>query len=192
MNVQMPSLPIATDRLILRPLVAADFESYAAYRCRKDVYRYLYAEPLPRDALWEKFKNRLDLPFVRDGDDFRLAVIRREDQLLIGDVMLKLASKTALQAEVGYVFHPDYAGRGYATEAVAAIITAGFETFGFHRIFARLDSRNTGSVGLVERLGLRREAHLVENDRFDGEWGDEYVYAVLAREWAARPPAMTA
>ena len=57
---------------------------------------------------------------------------------------------------------------------------------GFHRIFARLDAANQGSVGVVERLGLRREAHLIENDQFNGQWGDEYIYALLAREWHSR------
>ncbi len=86
------------------------------------------------------------------------------------------------------MFNPAYAGKGYATEAAEAIIALGFEGFGFHRIFARLDAKNTGSIGVVERLGMRREAHLIENDRFNSVWGDEYVYAVLSREWAARAP----
>ncbi|MGF9562250.1 GNAT family protein [Neorhizobium sp. JUb45] len=186
MNALTLPASITTQRLILRKFSPDDFASYAAYRSREDVYRYLYATPSVGSALEEKFARLLDAPFENDGDDFRLAVTRAEDGALIGDVMLKLASKAALQAEVGYVFHPDYAGKGYATEAVSAMISAGFEIFGFHRIFARLDSRNSSSVGIVERLGLRREAHLVENDRFKGEWGDEYIYAVLAREWAAR------
>ncbi len=185
MNVQSFPAAVTTERLILRKFQPGDLESYAAYRAREDVYRYLYAAPSTGSVLEEKFAKLLEAPFENDGDDFRLAVTRKEDGALIGDVMLKLANKAALQAEVGYVFHPDYGGKGYATEAVSAMISAGFETFGFHRIFARLDSRNKGSVGIVERLGLRREAHLIENDRFNGEWGDEYVYAVLAREWTA-------
>ncbi|MGI2035792.1 GNAT family N-acetyltransferase [Rhizobium panacihumi] len=183
MNKQTQPETITTQRLILRKFRPGDLESYAAYRTREDVYRYLYAAPSTRAVLEEKFARLLNAPFENDGEDFRLAVTRKEDGALIGDVMLKLANKAALQAEVGYVFHPDYGGKGYATEAVLAMISTGFETFGFHRIFARLDSRNRGSVGIVERLGLRREAHLVENDRFNGEWGDEYIYAVLAREW---------
>lgn len=186
MNLQTLPNTITTERLILRKFQPGDLESYAAYRGREDVYRYLYAAPSSGTALEDKFAKLLNAPFENDGEDFRLAVTRQEDGALIGDVMLKLANRAALQAEVGYVFHPDHGGKGYATEAVSAMISAGFETFGFHRIFARLDSRNKGSVGIVERLGLRREAHLVENDRFNGEWGDEYVYAVLAREWSAR------
>ncbi|WP_306770606.1 GNAT family N-acetyltransferase [Pantoea sp. 18069] len=86
-----------------------------------------------------------------------------------------------MQAEVGYIFHPDFACKGYATEAVGAMLGLGFEALDCHRIFARLDALNAGSVGVVERLRMRREAHLIQNDRFEGVWGDEYIYAMLMR-----------
>ncbi|MCW2305234.1 hypothetical protein M2324_003655 [Rhodovulum sulfidophilum] len=50
----------------------------------------------------------------------------------------------------------------------------------------RLDPLNAGSVGVVERLRFRREAHLLQNDRFDGTWGDEFIYAILKAEWEDR------
>ena len=183
---QDPILPITTQRLVLRRFSEADFPAFAAYRARKEVYRYLYAAPPRGEALRQKFDRALMATFEQDGDMFKLAVSRKDDGILVGEVSLKLESKAALQGEVGYVFNPDHGGRGYATEAVEAMIDLGFSALGFHRIFARLDTRNTGSIGVVERLGLRREAHLIENDRFDGVWGDEYIYAILAREWAAR------
>lgn len=183
---QDPTLPILTERLVLRRFSNSDFSAFAAYRARKEVYRYLYAAPPQGEALREKFDRARVATFAQDGDMFKLAVARKDDGVLVGEVSLKLESKAALQGEVGYVFNPDYGGRGYATEAVEAMIDLGFSAFGFHRIFARLDTQNTGSIGVVERLGLRREAHLIENDRFDGVWGDEYIYAILAREWVAR------
>lgn len=183
---QDPTLPVTTDRLVLRRFSDSDFPLFAAYHSRKDVYRYLYAAPPEGAALRQKFDKARTAPFAEDGDILKLAVARRDDDRLLGEVLLKLESRAALQAEVGYVFDPEQGGRGYATEAVATMIDIGFSAFGFHRIFARLDALNRGSVGVVERLGLRREAHLVENDRFDGTWGDEYIYAVLAREWRAR------
>ncbi|WLS02255.1 GNAT family protein [Shinella oryzae] len=175
-----------TDRLILRRFVQTDFPAFGAYHARPEVYRYLYADPPQGEALEQTFADVLEAPFEQDGDVFRLAVVRRGDEALLGEVLLSLASREALQGEVGYIFNPDHAGAGYATEAVAAMIDIGFSTFGFHRIFARLDAQNAGSIGVVERLGLRREAHLVENDRFNGVWGDEFIYAVLAREWQGR------
>ncbi|GGA92067.1 acetyltransferase [Brucella endophytica] len=186
MQLQGSSVALSTDRLVLRSFVESDFPGYAAYHSLQDVYRYLYKAPPTGDALVEKFLKILSASFTQDGDIYRLAAVRKDDEALLGEVLLKLASKDALQGEVGYVFNPTFAGNGYATEAVAAVIGIGFSEFGFHRIFARLDAANKGSVGVVERLGLRREAHLIENDRFNDVWGDEYIYAVLAKEWKSR------
>lgn len=182
-NLARLPLPLATQRLELRALRAADFPAYATYHSRPEVYRFLYAPTPDAQALQAQFAAVLAAPFAQDGDTLRLAVTRRDDGALVGEVLLKIASRAALQAEVGYIFHPDFAGQGYATEAVAAMLGLGFEALGCHRIFARLDALNAGSVGVVERLGLRREAHLLQNDRFEGVWGDEYIYAMLASEW---------
>lgn len=184
-NLACLPLPLQTERLELRTFRAADFSAYAAYHGRADVYRFLYTPTPDAKALEAQFADMLAAPFAQDGDSLRLAVSRRDDAALIGEVLLKIASTAALQAEVGYIFNPDFAGKGYATEAVAAMLGLGFETLGCHRIFARLDALNTGSVGVVERLGLRREAHLIQNDRFEGVWGDEYIYAMLQHEWQA-------
>jgi RimJ/RimL family protein N-acetyltransferase len=175
-----------TARLILRRFTQTDLPAFASYHSRRDVYRYLYADPPEGAGMEQAFADALKATFERDGDVYRLAVVRRDDDALLGEVLLKLASKDARQGEVGYIFNPDFSGAGYATEAVAAMIGIGFSTFDLHRIFARLDAQNRGSIGVAERLGLRREAHLIENDRFNGVWGDEYIYAVLEREWQAR------
>jgi RimJ/RimL family protein N-acetyltransferase len=176
----------STDRLILRRFVPQDFEAYRSYRSLPEIYRYLYSDPPSEEEMRERFDASFNTRLSDDGDILRCAAVRREDGALVGQVSLKIANKAALQAEVGYIFNPAYAGKGYATEAVEAVISLGFEKFGFHRIFARLDAKNAGSVGVVERLRLRREAHLIQNDRFNGVWGDEYVYAVLRQEWSER------
>ena len=176
-------VPVEPERLVLRRFVPADFAAYADYHSRPEVYRFLYAEAPDGDALRMQFDTVLSAPFSKDGDVLRLAVTRRDDDVLLGEVLLKIASKEALQAEVGYIFNPVHTGKGYATEAVRAVIDLGFATFGYHRIFARLDAQNQGSVGVVERLKMRKEAHLIQNDRFNGVWGDEFIYAILTSEW---------
>jgi Acetyltransferases, including N-acetylases of ribosomal proteins len=186
MDLENLSLRHETDRLLLRPFAAGDRDQYAAYHSRPEVYRFLYAAAPSGDALDEQFNKVLDARFEHDGDILRFAVARKDDSAVVGEVLLKMASRDALQGEVGYIFNPAYAGNGYATEAVAAMLRVGFDEIGFHRIFARLDAANAGSVGVVERLGLRREAHLIQNDRFDGRWGDEYIYAILKAEWSER------
>ncbi|MEN5145911.1 GNAT family N-acetyltransferase [Brevundimonas diminuta] len=184
--MSLPSLPIETRRLSLRPFRADDFEAYRDYHVRPEVYRFLYAAPAGAEEARAAFTAATLPTFAKDGDVMRLAVSRRTDNALLGEVLLKLASMSALQAEVGYIFNPDFNGQGYATEAVGALVDAGFATLGMHRIFARLDADNRGSIGVVERLRFRREAHLIQNDRFNDVWGDEFIYAVLAAEWARR------
>ncbi len=90
------------------------------------------------------------------------------------------------QAEVGYVLTPAHYGHGYATEAVGVLLRLGFEDLGLHRIAARCDARNTASARVMERAGLRREAHLVQSEFVKGGWTDELIYAILRREWQAR------
>ncbi|MDD7970848.1 GNAT family N-acetyltransferase [Roseinatronobacter alkalisoli] len=176
-------LPIVTDRLLLRPFEPSDRPAYDAYHSRPDVYRFLYMPVPTGQALDAQFLSVLPGRFTEDGDTFRLAVTRKDDAVVLGEVLLKIANKAALQGEVGYIFNPDYAGKGYATEAVQAMVDTGFRKCGFHRIFARLDPLNTGSVGVMERLKFRREAHLIHNDRFEGSWGDEFIYALVRSEW---------
>lgn len=173
----------ATGRLEIRRFLPSDFDQYASYHREPDVYRYLY-QPNPSESeLLVNFAAALEFKLTANEDEARLAVVGRTEKQVIGEVILKLHSLAALQGEVGYIFNPRFGGKGYATEAVRSILDIGFDDIGFHRIFARLDPANRGSVGVVERLGLRREAHLIQNDFFNGSWGDEYIYAVLADEW---------
>ena len=111
-----------------------------------------------------------------------LAVELRDGGGMIGYVSLAVDAANR-QGEVGFIFHPDHQGRGYATEAARALLRFAFERYDLHRVYGRLEPRNEGSARVLERLGMRREAHLVENEWVKGEWQSEVVYALLAREW---------
>nr|WP_315291543.1 GNAT family protein [Serratia proteamaculans] len=177
------TLPFTTERLQLRRFTPADFDAYAAYHRLPEVYRYLYAPTPDEGQLATLLSQAVTSRFTEDGDVFYCAVTLKDSGDLIGEVLLKLANRAALQGEIGYIFNPAYAGKGYAAEAVGSVLDRGFAEMGFHRIFARLDAANRGSIGVVERLGMRKEAHLRQNDRFNGEWGDELIFALLKEEW---------
>jgi RimJ/RimL family protein N-acetyltransferase len=100
--------------------------------------------------------------------------------------MLRWASSEHATGEIGYVLHPAHTGRGYATEAIRALLPLAFDELRLHRLFARLDARNSASAKVCRRLGMRQEAHLRENEWFKGEWTDEIVFALLAHEWRAQ------
>ncbi len=94
----------------------------------------------------------------------------------------------SFQGQIGWILGKAYEGRGYATEAATALLDYLFRTVGFHRVYAMTSPDNRRSWRLMERLGMRREAHFVKNCHHDSGWTDEYVYAILAEEWAAHRP----
>jgi RimJ/RimL family protein N-acetyltransferase len=176
-----------TARLILRRYTPGDLEELHAIQSRPDVTRYLYWGVRDREQARESLRLKIDATVLeKDGDSLTFAVTLPPGGRLIGDVQLNLVSREHRQGEIGYVFHPDHGGRGYATEAAEAMLRIGFEEAGLHRVVGRLDGRNTASARVLERLGMRREAHFIENEVVKGEWTDEVVYAMLAREWRAR------
>jgi RimJ/RimL family protein N-acetyltransferase len=179
-----PDYPILTTRLRLRPLSPADVEAMLTYRGRADVCRYLPFEPMTRDQLLRRLDSELSVAEIADeGQALTLGVELRETGELIGDIVLFFRSREHRGGELGYVFHPDHGGQGYATEAASAMLGLAFDQLGLHRVIARLDARNTDSARLAARLGMRQEAHLVSNEMFKGEWADELDFAILDTEW---------
>ncbi|GGK12067.1 N-acetyltransferase [Pilimelia terevasa] len=180
---------LRTPRLVVRPYGAADRAHVLDIQSREDVTRYL---PFgPRDeaeaaAQWER-KVRQGHQFADEGDALELAVTLPEGTYL-GEVLLFYRSREHRGAELGYMFLPEHGGRGYATEAAAALLDLAFGEAGIHRVYARMYGGNAPSARVLERLGMRREAHLVANERHRGEWSDEVIYAILAEEWAAKRP----
>jgi len=183
-----PGFPLRTQRLDLRPFAESDLDAMYAIHSRVDVTRYLYWDPRTRAQVREKLIERARLTRLqREGDALVLAVVLRETGELVGEVNLHWASREHHQGEVGFILHPGHRGRGYATEAARPLLRLGFADLDLHRIIGRCDGRNAESARVMERLGMRREAHFHENEFVKGEWCDELVYAVLAREWEARP-----
>lgn len=193
--------PLRTDRLVLRPLEPADAPDVFAYQRIPEVLRYL---PWPRRDRAEGYEHTAKRAAARvlaaDGDFFVFAatlpgepsvaepaaeVEAQPRDRVIGDVMVRVSSVTHAQLELGWVLHPDFQGRGFAREAASAVLDFVFETLRPHRVQAFLDARNAASAALCERLGMRREATILEQEYNDGEWQDTAIYGVLRREWAA-------
>ncbi len=182
-----PDYPIVTARLLLRPFVETDLDFLYATYSRDDVARYLYTPPLTRAEAAETLQKRMRrTAFLAEGEGIALMVERRDTGTPLGDVLLIWNSEQHRQAELGFVFHPDYHSQGFAREASEAMLRIGFAQFGLHRIIGRCDARNTASSELLERLGMQREAHFRQNEYVKGEWCDELVYAILAEEWAGQ------
>ncbi|MFD0905750.1 GNAT family N-acetyltransferase [Actinomadura sediminis] len=184
-----PAYPIETERLTLRPFREDDLEGLYAYQSLPEVARFLYWEPRNLEESRSFLKEKMTAATVeREGDWLVLAVVLRETGQLMGEVNLQWRSRDHRQGEIGYIFNPAFHGRGFATEAAEVVLRLGFEGLDLHRVVGRLDGRNVASARVLERLGMRREAHLVQNEMVKGEWTDEVVYAMLREEWDRRTP----
>ena len=179
-----PGYPIRTERLLLRPIAADDAEAMLRYKSDADNVRFVPYGPLGLAEIEERIATRwAGTRFEKQDDAVCLAVVEQESGCLVGDVVLFWRSETDREGEVGYILDPAFSGRGYAAEAVGALLALGFDGLGLHRIAARIDERNVASVRVVERLGFRREARLVESSWFKGEWTTLLIYAQLEHEW---------
>jgi RimJ/RimL family protein N-acetyltransferase len=181
--------PLRTERLIVRAMTPADVGDVHAYQSHPDVCRYLPFEPRTLEEVTAKVAGfATALTLAADGDHWSLAVERAEQRgRVIGDVYFRLKSTADATGEIGWTLHPDFAGKGYMTEAAGAVLELAFSTLRLRRVVAVLDPRNEASNALCGRLGMRQEAHFVEDTWFKGEWGDTAIYALLERDWAAPP-----
>jgi RimJ/RimL family protein N-acetyltransferase len=185
-RVLRPEFPVRTDRLQIRPLTLDDVDAMHAYRSIPEVCRYVPFEPMTKDDIAARIGRQwASRELTDDGQVFILGVEVTESQTLVGDVMLAWSSREHATAEIGWTQHPEHGGHGYSTEAARAMLRLAFDGIGLHRVMARLDERNDASARLCERLGMRQEARLVENEWFKGEWTNELDFAILDREWRA-------
>lgn len=171
----------------LRPLKSADAATILDYLPDPAVQRYL-DRPV-RDAFEARqvFDAMLRASrLTRVGDSLCLAVERRADRRVLGHAELRWADATAGQGEMRLVLAPHFRGRGYGGEAARRLLAHGFVSLRLHRIYARCGATPAG-IGLLESLGMRKEAHFREHALFRGNWDEELHFAILAREWQ-RPP----
>ncbi len=173
--------PLETERLRLRLHSADDAGWLHELYSRPEVSRYLLDEPWTADITRDKVTERLSKTGL-DGETGALALVIERDGVAIGDIALWLTDHEHRQGEIGWVLDPAHGGQGFASEAVRAVLTLGFDHYKLHRITAQMDARNSASAALARRVGMRLEAHHVQDWFSKGEWTDTLIYARLASE----------
>ena len=184
----MPSfsdVTLQTARLNLRPMAEADTDAVFAMRSDPVVQRY------GSHPSWTHRQTAVDYiarnaRAMAAGTDAQFAIERREDGVVVGTCCLYALDAQCRRADIGYVLRPSQWGRGYATEANAALLDWGFGPLGLNRVEADIDPRNVASARALERLGFVREGHLRERWIVGGEVCDSLIYGLLASDWKAR------
>ena len=166
--------PVRTERLALRPATWDDLLATWDFRRREDVAQWL----TPAPATLSEYR-----PLFLDCESLAKSMVIELDGGVIGDLMLSVEYAWAqtevsdqgrgARVELGWVLHPDHAGRGYATEAVRALLRVAFEDLGVCRVTANCFTDNVASWRLMERVGMRRETHAIQDALHrSGQWLD--------------------
>jgi RimJ/RimL family protein N-acetyltransferase len=178
---------IVTQRLVLRLLAYEDVPAFVTCRRDPDVARYQSWDTSYTTADGDRLvASQQGVDFGDPGPWVQVAAIGRATGALCGDCAVRVATDPPRTAEVGVTLAPAWQSSGLATEALGAVVTRLFDRHGIHRVYAQADDRNLPVHRLLERLGFRCEARLVEADWFKGEWATLRTYAILRREWCQR------
>lgn len=171
-------MDITTDRLIIRKFTKADWNQVYEYTSDAAVMKYM-----PEGVLSEEATKKFVISNSNENAK-HFPVVLKKDGTLIGHIVFHhyFGDHTY---EIGWVFHPEYQNKGYASEAASAVLKYGFETMHLHRTIATCQPENIPSWRVMEKIGMRREGYFKKCIPYGKVWWDEFYYAILQEEWKA-------
>ena len=180
-------LNIETDRLVLRPMELSDENDLLEYQSDLQTVTYIPWPARTREQVREAMSKAIAATSFENENDYKLFVwVLKDGGKVIGQSNISIKSKLHQRAEIGWVINPKFAGRGYALEATKAVIDLVFSELGFRRVVAYMDQRNTKSVNIAKKLGMRLEASYIEDEFFKDEWSSAHLFALLKSEWKGK------
>ena len=175
-------MTLETNRLRIRPLTLEDKDAFFAYRRDKEANAFQgWIPDRPEDV--DAFMSRVAQVINTPETWFQLAMVLKENELVIGDIGLHFVDPENLQVELGCTLSKDFQNQGFATEALTRVMDYLFNDLKKHRVYTSMDPQNAPSIQLVERIGFRKEAHFIKSLFINGTWVDDVVYALLREEW---------
>ena len=174
---------ISTPRLNLLPICASDCKAIHAKNCYPEVAEF-NTIGIPKSI--EDTKQLLAPLFEKQQPDkeqqLGWTIRLKENNIFIGELGMRLSIPKYNKAEIHYSLVPVYWKKGYAAEAVKEIICYGMKRLGLHRIEAGVQTQNIRSIQLLEKVGMKREGIHREILPIQGEWKDNYSYAILSND----------
>jgi RimJ/RimL family protein N-acetyltransferase len=183
----MTPVRLETERLVLRDLVEADWLEHRALDTDPEIVRFLTNDITDEAGTRAYIERSITAAQQVPRTLYDLAVTVRPDEArLAGKVGVAIKRPQHREAMLWFMVRRDRWGQGLAREAVDRVLEFAFTELGLHRVRGDCDPRNHASWRLMERLGMRREAHFRENWWLKNEWCDSWIYAVLEQDWRAR------
>jgi RimJ/RimL family protein N-acetyltransferase len=178
---------LATERLLMRPLAPHDADALVAVFSDSEVMRY-WSSPPWTDREQAGHYVALAEQGLEAGTMLRLGIEVAATGHLIGQAALYSFDRQNRRCDIGYALGRPHWGKGYAIEALTALLAHGFAALDLNRVEADIDPRNAASARALERLGFRHEGLLRERWIVGGEICDTAFYGLLKRDWDARLP----
>ncbi|MFJ5764542.1 GNAT family N-acetyltransferase [Lysinibacillus sp. NPDC093210] len=172
-------MEFTTKRLIIRPFKSTDLQDVFTIYNNDDTCKFLLHNKWTHEDMQKRFNKKLANSALTKESMLSLAVIY--ETKVVGDLSVWYTDMKDT-VEIGYSFSNEVAGKGLATEAVSNLVIKLFSEFNVHRIQANLDARNTASKKLCERIGMRKEAHFIQDFWNKNEWTDSIVYGMLSSD----------
>lgn len=176
-----PSLK--TQRLLLRAFVPDDEAAFQQFAVKEDFWKFLPGPALDAGLVKRFVAARVIEAENPTGRDWLFCVEEKQLARAIGMTRLSIASAEHRQGNVGFSFDSSLRGKGYASEAMQAVLRFGFAELGLHRITALADVENARSHAVLRKLGFRQEGRLQQNFNVRGAWRDCDLFALLRSEW---------
>lgn len=169
---------LETDRLILRRVDANDASAIFELRSNAETMKYI-PRPLLKtneDAL--EHIAMIDAK-IENNEGINWAITLKNEPELIGLLGFYRIKPENYRAEIGYMLLPAFSGKGIISEAINEVINYGFKTMLLHSVEGVIDPANLASAKVLQKNGFIKEAHLKENEFFEGHFWDSVIYSKI-------------
>ncbi len=177
-------ISVPTARLLVRDHLPSDLADLHSLLSDAEVMRYL--PDIRCDSRAESQANLREAMEEAASPDRRkyfLAMVQRDSGAYVGEVGFTVTAPGV--GHLGYFIHRCFWGKGYATEAVTAVVGLAFDVVSLHKIVTGCLAENVASERVMRKCGFRREALLRQHVEHEGVWKDRVEYGMLRSEWLA-------
>jgi [ribosomal protein S5]-alanine N-acetyltransferase len=170
---------LRTGRLLLRKMEPSDAEDMLFLRSDPAIMKYLDREPIHTVGEAALFIRQITDSLTRN-EGITWGISLHDDPRLIGTIGFWRLMKEHYRAEIGYLLHPAYWGKGLVSEAITVAMNYGFDVMKLHSVEANVNPANKASVRILEKAGFVQEAYFRENYFFKGRFLDTLIFSKLA------------
>lgn len=177
-----PFKNLETERLLLRRVSIDDLNEILELRGNPETMKFI---PRPLVKTEEDALNHFKMidEKIEKNEGINWAITVKGNPKLIGIIGHYRIQPENHRCEIGYMILPQYKGQGIVTEAIKAVLEYGFEDMNMHSIEAVIDPENIASERVLQKNGFVKEAHILENEYYDGKFWDTVIYSILKRNF---------